>query len=145
MYMILTTPGAAIDANAPLADDFEPGNIDSDEEREAVMSAITRSLRTNPLTGALYAGSPLVSAPLVSITTKYKYHRMKDMLGNALSGANGRDLFAPPAPVGADLMSAGLGEGAFDMSRRSSVAPGGNRGMVAGSRKQSVSGASGGM
>jgi len=117
------------------------------------MSAISRSIRTNPLTGSRFIGAPLVSAPLVSITSKYKYHRMKDMLRNALSGANGRDLFATPAnnqAMSAGLFSAntdggmGLGEGVFDMSRRSSMAPS-NRQMMPGSRKQSLSGASGGM
>ncbi|KIW02053.1 uncharacterized protein PV09_06554 [Verruconis gallopava] len=101
---------AAIDANAPLADDFEPGNVDSDEEREAVMSAISRSLRTNPLSGARYAGSPLVSTPLTSITAKYKYHRMRDLLRNALSGANGRDLFATSATA-MMMSSASVGQG----------------------------------
>jgi SAGA-associated factor 73 len=163
--------GAAIDANAPLADDFEPGNVDSDEEREAVMSAISRSLRTNPLTGARYAGTPLVSQPLISLQSKYKYHRMKDMLRNALSGANGRDLFATPATQlsamglpSAGLFSSdplgsaglGLGSDGFDMSgmsgmgsRRGSMAPtramvpGGGGPSSGGTRKPSISSAAG--
>ena len=77
------------------------------------MSAISRSLRTHPLTSARYAGTPLVSTPLISLQSKYKYHRMRDMLRNALSGANGRDLFATPASAmgglgGQGLPSAGL-------------------------------------
>jgi len=139
---------AAIDANAPLADEFEaPGTVDSDEEREAVMSAIARSFHTNPYTGSRLAGAPMVSYPLISTTGKYKYHRMKDMLRNALSGANGRDLFATQAtqqtvPTGlfggpVDGVG-GLPQDAFDQSRRASIAPG--RQMLPGSRKPSISG-----
>lgn len=110
------------------------------------MSAISRSLHTNPLSGARYAGAPLVSTPLISLQTKYKFHRMRDMLRNALSGANGRDLFATPATqmsAGQGLPSAGLfsadaigsaglglGSDGFDVgrmpvmgSRRGSIAP----------------------
>jgi SAGA-associated factor 73 len=121
------------------------------------MSAISRSLHTNPLSGARYAGTPLVSTPLISIQSKYKYHRMRDMLRNALSGANGRDLFATPATQGAQpsagLFSAhtdagggiGLGSDGFDvsLSRRGSMAP--TRQMVpsggSSSRKPSISSA----
>ncbi|KAF2431748.1 SCA7-domain-containing protein [Tothia fuscella] len=150
---------AAMDANAPLADDFEPpGTIDSDEERDAVMAAITRSFHVNPYTGSRLAGSPLISAPIISAPAKYKYHRMKDMLRNALSGTNGHDLFATRASqsasagffgggVGAVEEPFEIGGGGFGMggnvgmgmgSRRASMQPG--RGMHPGSRKPSLSG-----
>jgi SAGA-associated factor 73 len=95
----------------------------------------------------------------MSLQSKYKYHRMRDMLRNALSGANGRDLFATPATglqsagmPSAGLFSAsalpegmGMGMEGFDMggmaSRRGSMAP--TRQMVpggGGSRKPSISG-----
>ncbi|OJJ43277.1 hypothetical protein ASPZODRAFT_136492 [Penicilliopsis zonata CBS 506.65] len=75
---------AAIDANAPLQDDLENnGPVDSDEEREAVMAAITRS---NP--------QPLETHPLISSRRKYQYVRVKEMLSNALGGARGGGLFS---------------------------------------------------
>ena len=136
------------------------------------MNAISRSLRTNPLSNVRYTGAPLLSTPLVSLQTKYKYHRMRDLLRNALSGANGRDLFATPATQmaaagglpsaglfsGDPLGSAGLGLGSdgFDLgplpgiaSRRGSMAPtramvpGGGGPASAGSRKPSISSAAG--
>ncbi|KAF2456538.1 SCA7, zinc-binding domain-containing protein [Lineolata rhizophorae] len=68
---------AAIDANAPLADDFEAsGPVDSDEEREAIMAAIQRA-----------RPQPLVSNPLITTREKYQYIRMKEMVRNAFVGA----------------------------------------------------------
>jgi SAGA-associated factor 73 len=135
-----------MDANAPLADDFEPpGTVDSDEERDAVMAAITRSFHPNPYTGSRLAGAPLISAPIISAPSKYKYHRMKDMLRNALSGTNGHDLFATRASHSSSAgffgsaMDGGMVHEPMDMgSRRASVAPG--RQMHPGSRKPSISG-----
>lgn len=81
---------AAIDANAPLADDFDNhGPIDSDEEKDAIMAAIARSRPT-----------PLVSRPLVSMQSKYRNIRIKEMLQNAMGGTRGAGLFStglPPA------------------------------------------------
>jgi hypothetical protein len=98
---------------------------------------------------------------------------MRDMLRNALSGANGRDLFATPATQmaaahgglpSAGLFSAdtvgsaglGLGSDGFELgtlpglaSRRGSIAPtrqmvpGGGGSASAGSRKPSISSAAG--
>jgi hypothetical protein len=140
--------GAAMDANAPLQDDFEPpGTVDSDEERDAVMAAIQRSFQSNPYTGARLAGAPIFSAPIISAPKKYKYHRMKDILRNALSGTNGHDLFATRASQsssagffggGANVDGGGMVQEPFDMSRRASVAAG--RQMHPGSRKPSISG-----
>lgn len=134
-----------MDANAPLQDDFEPpGTVDSDEERDAVMAAINRAYRHNPFTGSRLAGGPLYSAPIMSATSRYKMHRIKDQLHNALSGTNGHDLFAVRASQSSSAgffgENAGMMHEPADMglsSRRSSVVPG--RQMHPGSRKPSIS------
>lgn len=146
IYANVDLAGAAIDANAPLADEFEPpGTVDSDEEREAVMAAISRSYHNNPYTGSRLAGAPMNTFSLVAPATKYKFHRMKDALRNALSGENGRHLFATPASqaasaglFGAGAESAGLQDG-FDVSRRASSVTAGRQ-MLPQSRKPSLSG-----
>lgn len=139
-----------MDANAPLQDDFEPpGTVDSDEERDAIMAAINRAYRPNGLTGARLAGAPLFTAPTISTQSRYKYHRIKDQLRNALSGTNGQDLFAV-RPSQSSSSGGFFGGGNTDMvheplselnsmgSRRSSVVPA--RQMHPGSRKPSLSG-----
>ncbi|KAF9882683.1 Dcp1p-Dcp2p decapping enzyme complex alpha subunit [Aspergillus nanangensis] len=75
---------AAIDANAPLQDDLENnGPVDSDEEKDAVMAAITRS-----------QPQPLITHTLMSTKKKYQYVRIKEMLSHALGGARGGGLFS---------------------------------------------------
>ncbi|KAL4885339.1 SCA7, zinc-binding domain-containing protein [Aspergillus karnatakaensis] len=75
---------AAIDANAPLQDDLENnGPVDSDEEKDSVMAAISRS-----------QPQPLVTHTLISTKKKYKYVRIKEMLSHALGGARGGGLFS---------------------------------------------------
>jgi hypothetical protein len=77
---------AAIDANAPLLfddEDHDPslaGPVDSDEERDAVMSAVSRAF-ANP--------QPLVPQTLFPTRRKYQLVRMKEMLSNALGGNRG--------------------------------------------------------
>ncbi|KAF2086510.1 SCA7-domain-containing protein, partial [Saccharata proteae CBS 121410] len=92
---------AAIDANAPLADDEEGrGPFDSDEEKDAIMSAIARS---NP--------KPLVTRPLIATKTKYQYIRMKELLHNALGGSRGAGLFSTgQPPPQADGVTSGLNQ-----------------------------------
>ena len=78
---------AAINANAPLADEMDPsGPVDSDEEKDAVMAAIARS-RPQPLEQHVW----------VPVRQKYAYVRMKEMLSNALAGSRGGNLFATAA------------------------------------------------
>ncbi|KNG83456.1 SAGA complex component (Sgf73) [Aspergillus nomiae NRRL 13137] len=75
---------AAIDANAPLQDDIDNnGPVDSDEEKDAVMAAITRS---HP--------QPIITHTLISTKKKYQYVRIKEMLSHALGGARGGGLFS---------------------------------------------------
>ena len=87
--MLTHTPflstGAAIDANAPLQDDFELANgpIDSEEERDAVMAAITRA-----------QPQPVTTETFIFTRSRYQYVRMKEMLHNALGGSRGSGLFA---------------------------------------------------
>ena len=98
-----------VDANAPLVDEFEPpGTVDSDEEREAVMSAANRYFRANPFTGARIGGASLLPQPLISTRSKYNRVRIKETLAHALSGVNGKSIFATPATT---AMSAGMGGG----------------------------------
>lgn len=82
---------AALDANGPNIDDLENhGPVDSDEERDAVMLAISRS-----------RPQPLATRTLVSTKSKYQFIRMKEMLHNALGGRGG-GLFStapPPQPA----------------------------------------------
>jgi hypothetical protein len=81
---------AAIDANAPLQDEFETnGPVDSDEERDAVMAAISRS-----------RPAPLVTHTLVPTRKKYHYVRMKEMLSNVLGSARGGGIFSTSQPNG---------------------------------------------
>ncbi|KAI9675339.1 MAG: hypothetical protein M1817_001243 [Caeruleum heppii] len=89
---------AAIDANAPLADDLDPaaGSIDSDEEKDLLMAAIARS-RPQPLERTVF----------VETRKKYQYVRMKQMLVNALGGRSGGGLFS----VGDGGGGAGSGSG----------------------------------
>ncbi|KAL2819907.1 SCA7, zinc-binding domain-containing protein [Aspergillus cavernicola] len=75
---------AAIDANAPLQDDLENnGPVDSDEEKDAVMAAISRS-----------QPQPMVTHTLISTKKKYQYVRIKEMLSHALGGSRGGGLFS---------------------------------------------------
>ena len=83
---------AAIDANAPALFDDELDNItgpvDSDEERDAVMSAIQRSI-ARP--------QPLVTRTLFPTRRKYQLVRMKEMLSNAMSGNRSGGMFSVPS------------------------------------------------
>ncbi len=76
---------AAIDANAPLQDDFDinAGPVDSDEEKDAIMAAIARS-RPQPVERHVF----------IDTRRKYQYVRMKEMLSNALGGSRGGGLFS---------------------------------------------------
>lgn len=82
---------AAIDANAPALLDDELDNItgpvDSDEERDAVMTAISRNI-SRP--------QPLVTRTLFPTRRKYQLVRMKEMLSNAMSGNRSGGLFSVP-------------------------------------------------
>lgn len=83
---------AAIDANAPalLDDDLDGtlgGPVDSDEEKDAVMTAISRSL-SRP--------QPLVTRTLFPTRRKYQLVRLKESLSNALSGNRSGGLFSVP-------------------------------------------------
>jgi len=83
---------AAIDANAPALfdDDLDniTGPVDSDEERDAVMSSIQRSI-ARP--------QPLVTRTLFPTRRKYQLVRMKEMLSNAMSGNRNGGLFSVPS------------------------------------------------
>ncbi|KAF2751148.1 SCA7-domain-containing protein [Sporormia fimetaria CBS 119925] len=85
---------AALDANAPLPEDLEPsGAVDSEEEKELVMTALSR-----------YRPAPLATFTPVSQRNKYQFIRMKDMLRSALGGpVGGGSIF------GTNPNSAGLG------------------------------------
>lgn len=89
--------GAAIDANAPLPEDLEPsGAVDSDEEKEAIMAALSR-----------HRPRPLATFTPVSQRFKYQYIRMKDMLRSALGTPPGGGAGMYSAVTPSDSMNAG--------------------------------------
>ena len=80
--------------NAPalLDEDLDPtlnGPVDSDEEKDSVMTAISRSL-ARP--------QPLITRELLPMRRKYPLVRLKEMLSNAMSGnRNGGSIFSVPS------------------------------------------------
>jgi hypothetical protein len=78
---VLPTPTteAAIDANAPPPEEFvDPaGPVDSDEEKELVLAGIAR-----------WRPQPVEQYIPVPIRRRYEYIRMRNLLGQALSGAS---------------------------------------------------------
>jgi SAGA-associated factor 73 len=86
-----------MDANAPLPDDFEDkGNIDSDEERDAVMAAINRYYRPDPYTGTRTMGSPLTTWNPVPVRRRYHQIRLREAMRSALDGVESTKLFQQP-------------------------------------------------
>jgi len=83
---------AAIDASASALfdDDLDniAGPVDSDEERDAIMTSIQRSI-ARP--------QPLVTRTLFPTRRKYQLVRMKEMLSNAMSGNRSGGLFSVPS------------------------------------------------
>ncbi|KAI4169841.1 MAG: hypothetical protein LQ343_005390 [Gyalolechia ehrenbergii] len=79
---------AAMDANAPLADDTDAhAPVDSDEEKDAVMAAIACS-----------RPQPLAQHVPIGLRRKHQRIRVKDALANALAGNRGGNLFAIRPP-----------------------------------------------
>ncbi|CAI6337279.1 unnamed protein product [Periconia digitata] len=92
---------AAIDANAPLPEDLEPsGAVDSDEEKEAIMTAL-----------AHHYPRPMATYHHVSLRSKYQSIRMKDMLRSALGSppGGGTSYSATPSEALGSARSLGLG------------------------------------
>ncbi|KAJ9640782.1 SAGA complex subunit Sgf73 [Knufia peltigerae] len=110
---------AAIDANAPalLDDDIDPalaGPVDSDEEKDAVMSAIARSL-ANP--------QPLVTHSLIPRRRQYQMVRFREQLSNAMSGNRGAGLFSVPAEAARITIPGSATNESFPQSMSASSAP----------------------
>ncbi|PPJ55516.1 hypothetical protein CBER1_07063 [Cercospora berteroae] len=129
---------AQFDANAPNPDDYDlpTGPVDSEEEREAVMSSIARS----------WGGQPLYQPVPVPLRQKYEYNRMKGMLPSAFAG-NRSGMFGSSNTAGGGFFGSipqGPVVDADGMvhARKGSVVPGA-RSMIApaASRKQSAVGA----
>ncbi|KAK8430312.1 SCA7, zinc-binding domain-containing protein [Phyllosticta citricarpa] len=117
---------AAIDANAPLADDFDNhGPIDSDEEKDAIMAAIVRS-----------RPAPLVTRPLIATRSKYQNVRIKEMLQQSMGGRNGSGLFStgapPPPPSTSASSSANATAAAAAAATAAAAGPGSGIGLGAG-------------
>lgn len=78
---------AAMASSAPMPDDLAldapTGPVDSDEEKEAVMTGIMRA-----------APRPLYSRPLIGVAARTKHVRLKEMLAGALGGSKGGNLFS---------------------------------------------------
>jgi hypothetical protein len=108
------TTEAAIDANAPLADDFQDpsGPVDSDDEKDLIMAAIARS-RPKPLAQHIF----------VPVRRKYAYVRMKEMLGHALMGSKGSIFGSAAAAAAAVEAPAPQPSGAAGASAGGGAAP----------------------
>jgi len=84
--------GAAAADDLLVGEDGARGPVDSDEERDAVMSALARA-----------APRPFIVKPVISVRARYGVIRMKEMLAGAMAGGRGAGLFAtrPVVDVGA--------------------------------------------
>jgi len=74
----------------PLDDDLDPTlaePVDSDEEKEAIMTAVARSL-ARP--------QPLISPLVVPLRRQHQLVRMKEMLSNAMNSNRSGNLFSVP-------------------------------------------------
>lgn len=129
---------AQFDASAPNPDDenLPSGPVDSEEERDAVMSSIARN----------WGGGPLFQPVQVPLRERYNNHRIKGMLQSALGGRGGGGLFGSGGGGGAGGFFGPQREAAPQVdeqgivhARRGSVVPGA-RSMMApvASRKGSV-------
>jgi hypothetical protein len=78
------------------------GPIDSDEERDAVMTAISRSF-SRP--------QPLVTKTLFPTKRKYQLIRMKEMLSNAMGGNRNGNMFALPAEARSGIPPSATADG----------------------------------
>lgn len=142
---------AAFDARAPEAEDEglegeggAGGQVDWEEERDAVMGAIARS----------FGGRPLFQPTMVPLRRRYDYNRIRGMLGSALGGGRSDGLFGNgvtgggffgPATTNANTTNAPTvdADGVVH-ARKGSVLPGARSMMApaaAGSRKGSVASA----
>ena len=107
---------AALESNAPIfdEDDLAGGGlgglggvpVDSESEKEAVMTGIARGFR-----GGSGGAAPLWTATGVPMRRKAQWVRMKETLSNALSANRGASLFAVGPPATEVLYSAGPDRG----------------------------------
>ncbi|RMZ83198.1 hypothetical protein DV738_g1303, partial [Chaetothyriales sp. CBS 135597] len=129
---------AAIDASAAVPEeDLDAalaGPVDSDEERDAVMSSVARSL-ARP--------QPLVQHTIFPTRRRYQLVRMKEMLSNAISGNRSGNLFAVP-PENRAPTTAATSDGTFAVPLPPAASPalatGGipQQGLKTGVRKTSI-------
>jgi hypothetical protein len=77
------------------------GPVDSDEERDAIMTAISRSF-ARP--------QPLVTKTLFPTRRKYQLVRMKEMLSNAMTGNRSGNMFAVPVEAKTPYPGSATGE-----------------------------------
>lgn len=131
---------AQFDAAKPVEEDEVPtGPVDSEDEKDSMMSAIARA----------WGGRPIWNPTPVPLRSRYQHNRirglMQSALGNRLSGGG---LFSGGSGggSGAGGVGAGLGPNVDDNgivhARRGSVVPGA-RSMMPSSRKASVASAVG--
>lgn len=98
---------AAFDANAPNPDDdnLPTGPVDSEEEKDAVVSAI----------GRCWGGKPLYEHTPVPLRRKYEQNRLKGMMQSAFGGRGGGSFFGSA--------SGGGGGGFFGSTSTTAAAP----------------------
>lgn len=136
---------AQFDALAPNPDDenLPSGPVDSEEEKDAVVSAI----------GRCWGGAPLYQPTMVPLRAKYQHNRIRGMLSSAFPSRGGQSWFGNNSGSGG---GGGGGGGLFGSvpapvvddqgivhARRGSVVPGARTMMAPGSRKPSVANAIG--
>jgi SAGA-associated factor 73 len=76
---------AAFDANAPNPDDdsMPSGPIDSEEEKDTVLTSIARA----------FGGAPIYQPTYVPLRKKYEYNRIRGMMQSAFGGRSGSNIF----------------------------------------------------
>jgi len=92
--------GAATADDLLVGEDGARGPVDSDEERDAVMSALARA-----------APRPFIVKPVISVRARYGVIRMKEMLAGAMAGGRGAGLFATRPVVDVGVMGEPLSAG----------------------------------
>jgi len=96
---------AAMEASGPAPEDIEdPAEIDSEEERDTVMAAISNYYQEDPFTGTKIMGAPLSTWDPAPLQRRYNYIRLKGALKSAIDSVHGSRIFSI-ASLGSGLFS----------------------------------------
>jgi hypothetical protein len=103
--------GAAMEATGPAEEVEDPADVDSEEEKDTIMAAITAYCQDDPFTGMKTMGTPLATWEPIPVQRRYNYIRLKGVVQSAFGNVTGSGIFS----------FAALGSGSF--SRSSSADP----------------------